>query len=134
MPLDVTTWTDPVSPDCARSIGTLSVPGGRVFECQSLVPANETACVMPYSVFARGTAADGATAEARIDSLATLTQPAGCSAAGGESGKIPIPATDTVQLSGSLGRGWVDAVALLVVVLAAMALTIGRQAGTRDAR
>jgi hypothetical protein len=125
VPLDVTTWTDPVSPDCARSIGSIGVPEGFAFECQFLVPVDEATCVMSYSVFARGSAADAATADARIDSRASLTQPEGCGSGGGGSGEIAIPPTDTVQPVEPPGRAPVDAAAILVAVaLTTMSLTI----------
>jgi hypothetical protein len=107
------------------------VPGATSFECQFLVPADETACTMPYTVFALGTAADGATADDRIDSVASLTQSEGCGSGGGGDGEIAIPQTDTAQPKEDPGLAMAAAAAILMLALTTMSLTSWRDARAR---
>jgi hypothetical protein len=74
--LDVSTSSVPASPDCAREIGMIAAANARIFQCAVLVPLDTAVCVMPYAILAAGTT-DSTTVEARIDSVATLTQPDG---------------------------------------------------------
>ena len=108
--LDVATRTDPNAPDCARVLESVTAAEVRSFECDFLIPADATVCLLPYTVFALGVASDGQTVEASIDSLAGLTQPDDLCGSGG--GALPATATVTHRVDrsgpagGSLGLAW----------------------------
>jgi len=137
--LDVTTRTDPSSPDCVLDLGAIAAAEARVEECDFLIPADATVCLMPYTVYATGVASDGQTVEASIDSVAGLTQPDDLCGAGGAAPTEALPAaaaftppatdTDGQGLDSRPDAGSVLAaiVAVLLIALASLFSALRRE-------
>jgi len=120
--LDVATRTDPNSPDCARVLESVTAAEVRSFECDFLIPADATACLLPYTVFAAGVTPDGQSIEASIDSLANLTQPDDLCGSGG--GALPATATSPDRADGlrhtdgPVGRAWLPLILVFGLIAA----------------